>query len=310
MSNLAENPARSASWRQGASAIFNLTFDVDAETPILAKGKSYAENLMVMSHQSYGPDVGVPRILDMLDDLKIQATFFVPGWVAEQRAGLAPTVVARGHEIAHHSYSHKAPTSMSFQEEREDFERALEVFDSQGIVVAGHRAANWCASWQTPALVAEHGLKYDSSLMGDDRPYKIPTPAGTIVELPVHWSLDDWEQYAFLPDPEIGSIIQSPQRAVEGWKAELDGMRHFGGLFNLCVHPFLSARPGRLLALRGLLEYAQGCGDVLFATCAATAGYVNNDEDIIGKQLLKPSAAALDVFSDSPGSGCSQPPHG
>ncbi|MBP2216939.1 polysaccharide deacetylase [Arthrobacter sp. CAN_C5] len=283
-------------WRQGASAVFTMTFDVDAETPILGSGKSYADNLMVMSHQSYGPDVGVPRILNMLDELDIQATFFIPGWVAEHRAGLAPTIIERGHEVAHHSYSHQAPTSMTMTEERDDFERALAVFDAQGIAVTGYRAANWCASWRTPALVAEYGLTYDSSLMGDDRPYTISTPAGRLVELPVHWSLDDWEQYAFLPAPDIGSIIQSPARAVEVWRAELDGMRHFGGLFNLCAHPFLSGRPGRLLALRGLIEYAQDCGDVTFATCAATAELVLKDEHTAERTLTKLSDAALESF--------------
>ena len=43
--------------------------------------------------------------------------------------------------------------------------------------------------------------------MDDDRPYLLETPRGTIAELPPHWSLDDWEQFAFLPDPQIGATI-------------------------------------------------------------------------------------------------------
>jgi hypothetical protein len=64
---------------------------------------------------------------------------------------------------------------------------------AQDVEIRGHRAALWGASWQTPDLIAEYGLSYDSSLMGDDRPYRIATDSGPIVELPVHWSLDDWE---------------------------------------------------------------------------------------------------------------------
>lgn len=252
-------------WLQGAAAVAALTFDVDAESPILAQGGQYAAHLTTMSHQSYGPDVGVPRILDLLDELAVPATFFVPGWVAEQRPALAASIVERGHEVAHHSYSHRAPTTLTPAQEREDFERALAVFEAQDIVVSGHRAALWEASPQTPALVAEHGLAYDSSLMGDDRPYLLS--AGGVVELPVHWSLDDWEQYAYLPTPEIGSVIESPRKVLELWKAELDGMRHYHCLFMLCLHPFLSGRPGRLLALRELIEYAQAAGDVRFARC-------------------------------------------
>ena len=47
-------------------------------------------------------------------------------------------------------------------------------------------------------LLAGHGIRYDSSLM-DDRAYRLATASGIIAELPVHWSLDDWEQYAFCP---------------------------------------------------------------------------------------------------------------
>jgi peptidoglycan-N-acetylglucosamine deacetylase len=258
-------------WRGSAAAVVTLTFDVDAETPILAQGRGYAEHASTMSHQAYGPDVGLPRILAMLDELAVPATFFVPGWVAEHRPGLTASIAERGHEVAHHSYSHRAPTSMTAEEERADFERALKVFDQQGIEIQGHRAALWQASWQTGALVAEYGLRYDSSLMGDDRPYLVDTASGRIVELPVHWSLDDWEQYAFLPAPDIGSVIESPAKVLELWQAELDGMRYYGSLFNLCVHPFLSGRPGRAMALRRFIEYALSCSDVSFARCREVA---------------------------------------
>jgi peptidoglycan/xylan/chitin deacetylase (PgdA/CDA1 family) len=285
------------SWLRGAAAVATLTFDVDAETPILAQGRRYADHMMTMSHQSYGPDVGVPRILDMLDELQVKATFFVPGWVAEHRPGLAASIVEHGHEVAHHSYSHRSPVTMSPAEERTDFERALEVFASQDVEIHGHRAALWGASWQTPRLVAEHGLTYDSSLMGDDRPYRIATDAGPIVELPVHWSLDDWEQYAYLPDPHIGSVIESPVKVAEMWRAELDGMRSYHCLFNLCVHPFLSGRPGRIVALRGFIEHAIELGDVQFARCRDVAEATCADASIQPRALTPPPAPS-DVYPD------------
>jgi peptidoglycan/xylan/chitin deacetylase (PgdA/CDA1 family) len=258
-------------WHGGAAAVVTLTFDVDAETPILAAGRQYADHLMTMSHQAYGPDVGVPRILELLAELAVPATFFVPGWVAEHRPWLAATIVEHGHEVAHHSYSHRAPTSLSAAEERADFERALAVFVAQGIEIRGHRAALWEATRNTLDLVAEHGLAYDSSLMGDDRPYRLEVDGGTMVELPVHWSLDDWEQYAFLPAPQIGWSIESPRKVLELWRAELDAMRRYRCLFNLCMHPFLSGRPSRLQVLRELIEYAQSCGDIHFARCRDVA---------------------------------------
>ena len=284
-------------WHGGAAAVATLTFDVDAETPILAEGRRYADHMMIMSHQSYGPDVGVPRILDMLDEMHVPATFFVPGWVAEHRPGLAASIVDRGHEVAHHSYSHRSPVTLTPAEERADFERALEVFAAQCIEIRGHRAAMWGASWQTPSLVAEHGLAYDSSLMGDDRPYRLATDSVPIVELPVHWSLDDWEQYAYLPDPHIGSVIESPLKVAEMWRAELDGMRHYRCLFNLCVHPFLSGRPGRIVALRGFIEHALELGDVQFARCRDVAEAARADPSLSPRTVTRPPAAP-DVYPD------------
>ncbi len=122
----------SGGWRAGAAAVATLTFDVDAETPVLAQGRRYARHLTTMSHQAFGPDVAVPRILDLLDELGVPATFFVPGWVAEGRPHLVPSILDRGHEVAHHSYSHRSATDLSAQEQRDDFERALEVFERPG----------------------------------------------------------------------------------------------------------------------------------------------------------------------------------
>ncbi|MGE0218562.1 polysaccharide deacetylase family protein [Mycolicibacterium sp.] len=286
-----------ARWHGGAAAVATLTFDVDAETPILAQGRRYADHLMVMSHQSYGPDVGVPRILDMLDELGVPATFFIPGWVAEHRPGLAARIVDRGHEVAHHSYSHRSPVTMSAAEERTDFARALDVFAAQGIEIVGHRAAMWGASWQTPELIAEHGLLYDSSLMGDDRPYRIDSGSGPIVELPVHWSLDDWEQYAYLPEPHVGAVIESPVKVAEMWRVELDAMRRYRCLFNLCMHPFLTGRPSRLVALRGLVEDALQLGDVRFVRCRDLARDVNGDTTIQPRTITRPPATE-DVYPD------------
>jgi peptidoglycan-N-acetylglucosamine deacetylase len=63
--DLARQPS-AGDWRQGAAAVAVLSFDADAEAPILAEGDHYAEDLSTMSHQAYGPRVGVPRILKLL----------------------------------------------------------------------------------------------------------------------------------------------------------------------------------------------------------------------------------------------------
>ena len=140
------------------------------------------------------------------------------------------------------------------------------------------------------ALVAEYGLSYNSSLMDDDRPYLAETDKGTIVELCPHWSLDDWEQYAFLPRPVIGQVIESPRKVLEMWTAELDGMRRYGCLFVLTRHPFLSGRPGRVDALRALIEHALNAGDVEFTTAVEVADRARDDPQTRKRRVAPPSS--------------------
>jgi peptidoglycan/xylan/chitin deacetylase (PgdA/CDA1 family) len=285
------------SWLGESRAIAVLSFDVDAESPILAMGRRYAEHAMVMTHQAYGPLVGVPRLLALLAEYELTATFFVPGLTAERYPEMVEQIAAAGHEVGHHSYSHRSPVDLAEAGERADFERALAALDRVGVQPSGHRAALWEASWHTPGLVAEYGLSYDSSLMDDDRPYRLRTGSGTIAELPPHWAVDDWEQYAYLPRPDIGSVIESPLKVLELWRAELDAMRRHGCLFMLTCHPFLSGRPSRIEALRALIEHALEAGDVEFATGADVARRALVDGQLPEREL-HPVSADPEVYPE------------
>jgi peptidoglycan/xylan/chitin deacetylase (PgdA/CDA1 family) len=273
------------SWTGDSAALAVLTFDVDAESPILARGLHYADNAGVMSHQAYGPLVGVPRIIELLADFALPATFFVPGLTAERYPQTVEQILEAGHEIGHHSHAHRAPASMTAVEEREDFERALAALDVHGVRPTGHRAAGWETSWRTPELVAEYGLTYDSSLLDADRPYRLETASGDLIELPSHWSLDDWEQYAFLPDPEIGQILAAPSKAVDMWTSEIDAMRRHHCLFMLTCHPFLSGRPSRIEALRKVIEHALAAGDVRFVDGRTAAEMAAADPELEVRRL-------------------------
>ncbi len=122
--------------------------------------------------------------------------------------------------------------------------------------------------------------------MDDDKPYVLETRQGPLVELPPHWSLDDWNQYMYLPDPRSGpGTVHPPSRALELWRSELDGMRRHGCLFVLTMHPFLSGRPGRVEALRALVEHALSAGDVEFVSCGQAADRALADPELPRREL-------------------------
>ena len=251
-----------------------MTFDVDAESAVLAIDPRFAQRASTMSHQAYGPKVGVPRILGVLERANVRATFFVPGFTARRYPDTIRAIVAGGHEVGWHNDLHEAPHSLSEDEERAIIERGAEVLEPlTGVRPRGYRAPLWELNERTPALLAAAGYAYDSSLMDDDVPYRITTAHGTLIELPVHWSLDDWEQYAFLPEPDIGSQIELPAKVLELWTGELDAMREEGCLFVGTMHPFLSGRPSRAKVLAQFLEHVRECGDVWTATLGEIADH-------------------------------------
>lgn len=256
-------------WRDGAAAVAVLSFDLDAESPILAHGDHYATHLSTMSHQAYGPLVGIPRLLDLLRRLDVRSTFFVPGLTADRWPQAVAAVLDEGHEVALHSYAHRPLVDMTAEEQREDFERGLAAVRRAGADPVGYRAPMWQQTRLTLDLVRETGLLYDSSLMDDDRPYRFHE--GRLAELPVHWMLDDWEQYAFLPDPAIGTQIELPAKVLEMWTGELDAMRQTGSLCMITMHPFLSGRPSRLRIIEQFVTFARATGDVQLLCCKEVA---------------------------------------
>jgi peptidoglycan/xylan/chitin deacetylase (PgdA/CDA1 family) len=269
-------PAGPIAWPGGHTAAACLTFDMDAEAAILTADISSITRMTPMSHQSYGPLVGVPRILALLARHGIRATFFIPGYSAHRYPGVVRAVAEAGHEIAHHSYFHEDTIGMDAKTEGDMLDLGLRALrDVAGVRPEGYRAPMWELNYHTPRLLAERGFRYDSSLMDADHPYLLAvggeTGAPTLVEIPVSWGLDDWEQYAYLPGLTGSGLIESPAKALEMWTLELEAMHRIGAAFVLTCHPFLSGRPSRAEALDRLIAAMKELPGLWITTLAEVA---------------------------------------
>ena len=251
-------PADPVDWPAGRSAAAAFTFDVDAESAALSVSWDLADRMSVMSHQAYGPLTGVRRILGILDRHGVRSTFFVPGWTAERHPATVRDIVAAGHEIAHHGYLHESPLGRSAAEQADIIDRGIDALERiAGVRPVGYRAPLWELTYDAPAILADRGFLYESSLMDADVPYELAVDGQrSLVEIPIHWALDDWEQYAFIPGVYETGMIASPPRAEEVWRAEYDGLVADGGAFVLTNHPFLTGRPGRAAVLDRLIADA------------------------------------------------------
>ena len=267
-------------WPKGMRAAACFTFDVDAESPILVDHPEAASWMDVMSHQAYGPRTGVPRILRLLDRQRIRATFFVPGYTAERWPDVIRSIRDAGHEIGHHGYLHEgARSAVDADVEERRLLRGLEALDTVAAVrPVGYRAPMWELSYRLPALLVKHGFRYDSGLMDADHPYRLAVSgepgAASIVELPGHWSLDDWEPYVYLPGLSGSGVIASPAEVIARWTLELEALVEEGGLFMLTNHPFASGRASRAAGLERLIARAREIDGLWIATAAEIAAHV------------------------------------
>jgi peptidoglycan/xylan/chitin deacetylase (PgdA/CDA1 family) len=287
-------------WPDGVRAAALFSFDLDAEAVMLADHPEVADYLDVIAHQRYGPTVAVPRLLRMLDRRGLRTTFFVPGWVAETWPEVARSVRDAGHEIGHHGYLHESVRGVDPATEERYLVRGLEALDTVlSVRPIGYRAPSWDMNFGTPALLARHGFRYDSGLMDSDHPYRLGTSmapdAPSLVELPVHWSLDDWNRWNYVPG-YAASPIRRPSDVEADWAEELDAIVAVGGLFSLTMHPFVSGRPSRAAAIERLIERAQAMDGVWVAAADELAAWVETLD-------LPPRVHERPVVADRDGPG-------
>ncbi len=201
----------------------------------------------------------------------LKATFFIPGWTAEQHQKSLVSVVEWGHEIGHHGWIHEWPTALTRDEEKEVLEQGLSALRKlTGKDPVGYRSPAWEFSDNTLALLSEYGFKYSTNLMSHFIPWQHAESG--IIELPVSWLLDDAPYFLYGPGRNA-KPIHSADDVMKIWVEEFQGIYKYGGLFNLTMHPQIIGRPGRVQMLERLIDYINSFPDVWWATGSEVADY-------------------------------------
>ncbi|WP_237134309.1 polysaccharide deacetylase family protein [Pseudohongiella sp. O18] len=113
------------------------------------------------------------RIVEVLDERQIKATFYCLGWIAEKYPKLIRNLAESGHEIGCHSYEHQLAYTQSPLEFRADLKRAIDaISDATGLNVESYRAPGFSVTkdnlWVYDILY-EEGIRYDSSVFPASR---------------------------------------------------------------------------------------------------------------------------------------------
>jgi polysaccharide deacetylase family protein (PEP-CTERM system associated) len=175
------------------------------------------------------------RLLDLLDEVKVRATFFVLGLTAEAYPELVRDVSQRGHEVGSHTHAHELVYRMEPAAFRADLGRSVKSLqDLTGQPVLGFRApefsvarlGHWCFE-----VMAEMGLRYDSSVFplsgprygipdAPRHPFDITTKSGTIREFPLatwgagrrRWPVAGGTYFRILPS----ALLRRAFREIDG----------------------------------------------------------------------------------------------
>ena len=258
MAELADNPA----------GYVCLSFDFDGPSLWIQRGMT---NPTSISRGEFGA-VAVPRILRLLDRRGIPATFFVPGHTLETYPDECAAVAAAGCEVGLHGYAHEFNPTVAPEVERWAMTRSYDLIERLcGRPPTGYRAPSGELTGATIDLLVEHGLTYDSSLMGHDyQPYRVrrgdrfpedgPAQWGeptALIELPWSWTTDDYVYLEFVAfQRTLMPGLRRPAEMFDNFAGDLRWMvaNVVHGVATFVFHPQVIGRGHRMLALEAWLD--------------------------------------------------------
>jgi peptidoglycan/xylan/chitin deacetylase (PgdA/CDA1 family) len=206
--------------------------------------------------RDYGNRVGIYRMLKVLSDLGIGATFAVQGAVAERYPTLIKDIQSDGHEICAHGWDTDSLhyTGLDPAVEQGYIAKTLDTLEA----VTGARPKGWISparaeSFDTPDFLAEAGIAWFGDWAHDQLPTAFATKSGPLTTLPLSNELDDWQILLEYKRPEAEWVTQVADAATL-LRAEAD---RFGPqIVSLVARPYVSGQPYRIQTFRESLVKA------------------------------------------------------
>lgn len=216
-----------------------------------------APDYVQLTHREYGHRVGVFRLLDTLERHGIPVTVAVDKLTAVHYPWLIDHLTQRCCELVGHGVaaSQLITSKLSEEAEAEIITDCLDTLEK----LSGGRPSGWFSpegveSPRTPELLAAAGVNYLCDWPNDEQPYKMTTPVGDLVSLPLFLEVDDefalWHRRASLASWE-GMIVAAATRL------HMDGQTSARHMM-LTLRPWLTGQPFRIRSLdRALSQVMQ-----------------------------------------------------
>ena len=209
----------------------------------------------------YGSRAGVWRLLDVLDEYGVDATFFCCALALERNPAVGPEIVRRGHEVFGHGYRWEEHFKMDVETERQAIRKAVDSITK----TTGQRPLGWYTRYGPSVnsrrlLVEEGGFLYDSCAYNDDLPYYTPVGGRDWLVVPYTLEVNDTKFWR-------GGMV-SPSDFYESMRNAFDRLYYEGAthpkMMSVGLHCRIAGRPSRAVALQDFLAYAKGFPGVWF----------------------------------------------
>jgi peptidoglycan/xylan/chitin deacetylase (PgdA/CDA1 family) len=203
--------------------------------------------------RDYGPRVGIWRMMDLLDRLRMRASVLLNADVCERY----PQIIAEGKKrdwvwLAHGKNNSIFEAGMSLEEERAYLKDVVTTIAG----ATGQQPRGWLGpalteTFNTPEILAELGLTYLLDWCSDDQPFPLNVKAGRMISIPYSIEMNDISLF-------VGKSLSGQdfaQAVMDQFDVLYEDGARSGRVMCLALHPFIVNQPFRHKYLAKALEY-------------------------------------------------------
>jgi len=247
------------SWPDGRRLAFCLTTNIECFAYGKGRGMDPAKHGEPQNHRNYswrdyGNRIGVWRLFDLFDDLKLPVAHNTNSLLYDHAPQVFEAIRRRGDEIVAHGRSNsenlrdfiwETDEARVIQEVTETFRR------HEGKPPKGWMGPGASENATTPDLLKEAGYKYTMDWPADDQPFYMNTRSGKLLSIPYPVELNDAQQAihrAHTPRDFCEMMVDQFEEMLAQCEAH-------PLVYNISIHPFIFGQPYRLRPFRDALKH-------------------------------------------------------